>query len=184
MISLICAGTRTLLCVVLHGKIDQLNQVILQDSSRNCKCRKHRILIERHRDSRERDVVYVAPALALFKSSNRLHNRVAGLIRVLPGVFSRRGVTATDMPAAQAHTQAHPPTTGFQAHLAAFRVRLHISDLIHVLTIWRFCHLVIAPIIVMKGCTKALASLIDLAVPAILAVPCTSFKLKDSILAG
>lgn len=93
--------------------------------------------MQRCYDLLERDLVYVAPALTL-KSSNRLHNWVAGVVKVLRGVFSRRRVTAADVATGKAHAQAHPPTTGFQALFAPLRFRCHISYLIDVLALRHF----------------------------------------------
>jgi hypothetical protein len=72
-----------------------------------------------------------------------LDDGVADIVKVLPGVFAGRGVTAADVPAAKAQAEAHPPPAGFQALFAAFCVRCHIPNLINVLT---FCHFVVLPI--------------------------------------
>jgi hypothetical protein len=93
-------------------------------------------------DSRDVHVVYIAPALVL-PASNLLDDGVVSFVKVPPGVFPGRGVTAADVPAAKAQAQAHPPTTGFQTLFAAFCVRCHIPNLIKVLT---FCHFVVLPI--------------------------------------
>jgi len=82
------------------------------------------------------DVVYVAPTLV--PPFNLLDNGVASFVKVLPGMFPRRGVTATDVAASKAHAQAHPPTTGLQALFAPLRVGRDISNLIDVLALHHF----------------------------------------------
>jgi hypothetical protein len=72
-----------------------------------------------------------------------LDDGVADIVKVLPGVFAGRRVTAADVPAAKAQAEAHPPPAGFQALFAAFCVGRHISDLINVLA---FFHFVVLPI--------------------------------------
>jgi hypothetical protein len=80
----------------------------------------------------DRDLVYVAPKVFV-PLDPKLDDGVAGLVKVLGGVFSGRVVAAAHMPADEAKAQVHPPTTRPQAHLATLCVGLHISNLINVL---------------------------------------------------
>jgi hypothetical protein len=51
---------------------------------------------------------------------------------MLGGVLVLRGIAAADVPACEAHTKVNPGIAGFQAFLAAARVRLHVVDLAQV----------------------------------------------------
>jgi hypothetical protein len=81
----------------------------------------------------EFELIHEAPA-PIFARLNGTHDGVLGIVEMFGGVFVLRGIAAAHVPARQAQSQVNPVIPHFQAFLAAFRVRLHIVDLVHMST--------------------------------------------------
>jgi hypothetical protein len=79
------------------------------------------------------DLIYVAPA-PLVARFDRPHDRMPARMEMLCRVFVLRRIAATHMAAYHAHPQMNPRVVHFQTLFAAVRVRLHILDLVDMVT--------------------------------------------------
>jgi hypothetical protein len=68
----------------------------------------------------------------MLSSLERSHDGVVRCVKMFGGVLVFRGIAAAHVSARQAHAQVDPGVAGFQAFLAAARMRLHVVDLAQV----------------------------------------------------